>query len=212
MRRVVVVLGLLISFAASNPSLSGIRWDWTAEEVACAQTIDVKLGTAANPDSPTFVSYLTWLSDAVVIGRVTEIRHSLQGDFPTIVVVSVDLVRKGENIPATLEIVQNGGPHFSTTYQQIVTLVSTNEPDFVVGEQAFLFLSGNTATSAAKGREEKSLAANQFTLVDGAKFTIVNSSGAATATYNTRIEVTLSVASINSQIDRARTAQKTLCH
>ena len=118
MRRVAVVLGLLISFAASNPSLSGIRWDWTAEEVACAQTIDVKLGTAANPDSPTFVSYLTWLSDAVVIGRVTEIRHSLQGDFPTIVVVSVDLVRKGENIPATLEIVQNGGPHFSTTYQQ----------------------------------------------------------------------------------------------
>jgi hypothetical protein len=217
LRNVIFALGAA-SAALFVPALAwaGIRWDWSAEEVACARKIGVNLGGA--PKDKFFVRQMTWLSDAVVTGTVTAVEHEPSTGFRTTVVLAVESVHKGDQIPPTIEILLNDGPFYSEVYGQMLE-VDSGEPDFERGERVLVFLTGGTFRSHMQGMNEVSLAPHQFGVVDSGKWTIHQD---GTGTFGIVCTSSVDAGScgpqrvdgigwMENEIERSRTAQAILC-
>jgi len=207
--------GWLLLAALFVPALAwaGIRWDWSAEEIVCARKIGVNLGGA--PKDKFFVRQMTWLSDAVVTGTVTRVEHDPSTGFRTTVVLAVESVHKGEQVLPTIEIVLNDGPFYSEVYGGMVE-VDSGEPSFKPGEKVLVFLTGGTFRSHIRGMNEVSLAPQQFGVVDSGKWTI-QQDGTGTFGYVCAEDSSCGpqrvdrITWMEKEIERARTAQATLC-
>jgi len=151
--------------------VGAIRRDWSAQEIACAQTVGVELAADPEPGSLGYVKRLAWLADVVVTGTVSEIRHDLKGPYFTLADIDVLTVLKGgEAPPGSLTVALMSGPAYSPTDGKIVQSHVVHEPTFAKDEWVLLFLTQGTRESGPVQSYE--LAADWYRVVNQSKFTI----------------------------------------
>lgn len=138
--RGVPVVGVALAGAVALTASSAVRFDWTDEEKACAASIGVDLGQPLEPGSAAQIRGLTWISDLVVFGRVVEITHDIEGDYPTILKIHVTLVKKGKPEAAPLYVMLMSGPTYYRPLGIMADVELHGEPSFQEGESVLLFL------------------------------------------------------------------------
>ncbi len=170
------LFGLLIS-----PEAHAIRFDWTANEIACANSRGITLGSEADPSNPKFIEHMSWVADRIVSGVVGEIRHDIRGPYPTLAAVTVASSFKGGILPATvITVASMSGPSFSDYDGVMATVhVSGDQPSFTSGQHVLLFLSTgydirpeNPAYFALPPGHYRLVAGHKFTL-QGDSFVLV---------------------------------------
>jgi len=83
MRRIAGIAALLIGMSCSGSvARAAIRFDWDEHELACSARIGVALGVPPSPSSSYYVRHITWISDLVVYGTVTEVKHDGNAAYP----------------------------------------------------------------------------------------------------------------------------------
>jgi hypothetical protein len=143
--RILGHLLLLGTLLAVQPTIGGPH-DWTPSEIECAQSIGVDLRRITTSSSPTLVRHLSWIADAIVYGRVTEIRHDLHGAYHTIVALRVSAVEKGKiAVGQTIHIDLWSGPFYNPERDIMGGVRAVHEPSFSEGEVVCLFLTTDFA-------------------------------------------------------------------
>ena len=146
-----------------------IRFDWTEQEIRCAQRVGVDLLSYPKPGSSDYVKRLAWLADLVVYGTVAKIRHDPKGAYHTQVRIDVLSVRKGQRPKGRLTLALMSGPVFVPSTNQTFQQQSFHEPSFAKGETVLLFLTKGPLESDAQSYE---LPENAYCLVNNAKLRI----------------------------------------
>ncbi len=147
-----------------------IRFDWTAAEIECAQSIGIDLTADPEPGSSGYVKLLAWLSDLIVTGTVAQIRHDIKGPYPTLVQINVLSVKKGQLPADPLTVALLSGPQYNAALDLVLETRLVNEPSFVGGETVLLFLTKGTIGSDPGQSYE--LPTNYYRLVNSSKFHI----------------------------------------
>lgn len=136
---VLAILLLLVCSMEAAPVMA-VRWDWTAQEVACAQTIGVDLRGVVNQADPYFVRHLAWLAEEIVFGTVREIKHDIKGAYATQVRIDVSAITKGTVSSNTIWVDLVSGPHYNPQFDRMEYPIRLGEQQFRLGEVVLLFL------------------------------------------------------------------------
>lgn len=165
----VALAGLFVA-----PQTQAIRFDWTADEIACANSQRIPLGGETDPSNPRFVEHMSWIADRIVTGVVGEVKHDIQGSYPTLATVTVAASLKGGIPPSTeITVASMSGPSFSDYHGVMATLhVGGDNPSFTSGENVLLFLSTGYDVLDEKNPSKYALPTDHYRLVDGHKFTL----------------------------------------
>src|SRR5215471_5549235 len=165
-----------VAVLATSTVLGGYRFDWTAAELSCAATIGVDLTNSPPlPSEEKFVRHLTWLSDLVVYGLVTEVKHDIRGVYSTIATIQVLSVKKGVAPDGGLLFLNlEAGPSYYDPRNVMAERTAPGEPGISQNQTVLLFLTTSyleTGTSP----NPFALGTSHFRLVDDAKWLVVGS-------------------------------------
>ena len=133
-----IFLGTVVLLPAV--SVAALRFDWTPAEKTCAATIGIELEKIPSPAGTAFVEQLTWQSDVVVLGSVTEIRTDEGAGYLTLATIQVSDVRKGEVGGRTLTLCLQSGSMGPNAEGKFSSVFVGGEPTVAVGERLVLFL------------------------------------------------------------------------
>lgn len=122
-------------------SQAQLRFDWTPQEIDCAASIGVTLGSIPIPSDATYVRHLAWLADVVVSAEITGIEHDPEGPYPTSVLLEELETWKGELEASSFTVKLKSGPVYIESLRETVQESVSGEPTFAPGEQVVVFLS-----------------------------------------------------------------------
>ncbi|HUC76139.1 MAG TPA: hypothetical protein VMS04_12640 [Vicinamibacterales bacterium] len=209
MRRIAGIAALLIGMSCSGSvARAAIRFDWDEHELACSARIGVALGVPPSPSSSYYVRHITWISDLVVYGTVTEVKHDGNAAYPTIATVQVLSTKKG-TAPSggVLYVNLESGPFWSAAHQRMLYSTHDGEPTVSAGTSVLLFLTdGYQHTDTTPN--PYALGPSHFRLVDNNEWLIDDEE--AHLASNER--VAYSVTWVNTEIALTVAWQRALCH
>ena len=199
---------LFVALGLATSTLAGYRFDWSPAEIDCAGSIGIDLASA--PPRPTdqhFVRHLTWLSDLVIYGVVTEVKHDITGVYSTIATIQILSVKKGTPPDGgVLYLNLESGPSYYAPRGVMAEHITPGEPGISANQTVLLFLTTSYLQSGTTPNPF-ALAPSHYRLVDEGKWLVVGTQ----ARFQDLSQTVLSMSWINSEITLTVSKQSALC-